>query len=213
MRRGTCYSRPSSYGYADSETPIFGHGTLFHVAARVAYPLTRHSSTDTSVSSRRCLSRVLLRHWQNVHPTDPCTWYLVAPPRHLVFDRPVSSRNKLSRCVGIWFDIEQRSSKRLPLGHQTPPPHPAQSAQPPFIHLLTASTIVGCAEHSYVPYLPSCHGAHRRARSCSSPIRQLARSRRSPRVMLWTTELRGRASRPMATAPLKAKIGRRRRSG
>lgn len=55
----------------DSETSVFGHDTFSCVATRVAYPLTRDSSTGTSMSSRRCLSRVLplgLGHWLNVHP-------------------------------------------------------------------------------------------------------------------------------------------------
>ena|SRR5882757_4795856 len=135
---------------------------------------------------------------------------------HLVFcliDWLVSSRNELSLYVHMGFAFEQRSSKRLPLGHQTPPQHPVQFAQHPSIRLLIASTIVGCAEHSYVPYLPSCHGAHRHARSCLSSIRQLAKSKRSPRVMLWTTELRERAPRLLATAWPKTRRGRRRRSG
>ncbi|SRR5258706_2364510 len=135
---------------------------------------------------------------------------------HLVFhliDWSVSSRNELSLCVDMGFGFEQRSSKRLPPGHQTPPPHPVQSAQRPSIRLLIASTIVGCAEPSYVPYLPSYHGAHRHARSCSSSIRQLAKSKRSPRVMLWTMELRERTPRLMAMAWPKTRTGRRRRSG
>ena len=133
-------------------------------------------------------------------PPDSYTWYLAAHPVFRTIDRSVSSRNGLSRYVGMWFGFEQRSSKRLPLGHRTPLPHPVQSAQRPFIRLLIASIIVGCAEHSYVPYLPSCHGAHRHARSCLSSIHQLARSKRLPRVMLWTTELRERPLRLMATA-------------
>lgn len=144
---------------------------------------------------------------------DPYTWI---SPVHLVFhliDWSVSFRNELSLYVDMGFGLEQRSSKRLPLGHRTPPLHPVQSAQHPSTRLLIASIIVGCVEHSYVPYLPSCHGAHRHARSCSSSIRQLAKSKRSPRVMLWTMELRERAPRLMATAWPKTRRGRRRRSG
>lgn len=141
--------------------------------------------------------------------------HLVSPgPPRLPFNPLVCFiSNQLSRQIGMWFDFEQRSSKRLPLGHQIPPPGPAQSAQHPFIRLPIASTIVGCVGHSYVPYLPSCHGAHRRARSCSYSIPQLERSRRSPRVMLWTTELRGRVLRSMATARPKTRTRTRRRSG
>ena len=206
MRPGNCYSRPSSYGVpplvVDSETSILGHDMFSCVAARVAYPLTRDSSTDTSVSSRRCLSRVLplvLGHGLNVHPI-----HTPGISRHTPSSVESIGRFHLeTNSHDMWacgFGFEQRSSKRLPLGHRTLLPHLVQSARHPFIRLLIASIIVGCADHSYVPYLPSCHGAHRHARSYSSSIHQLARSKRSPRVMLWTTELRERAPRLMATA-------------
>jgi len=56
MRRGNCYSRPFLLWIrslvVESETSIFGHGMfLLCVLPRVAYPLTRNSSADTSMSS------------------------------------------------------------------------------------------------------------------------------------------------------------------
>ena len=147
------------------------------------------------------------------YPPDPYAWISPCTSSSILIDWSVSSRNELSLYVDMGFGFEQRSSKRSPLGHRTPLPHPVQSAQHPSIRLLIANTTVACAEHSCVPYLPSCHGAHRHARSCSSSIRQLAKSKRSPRVMLWTTGLRERAPRLMATAWPKTRRGRRRRSG
>ena len=206
MRLGNCYSHPSSYGYLRLwlvlKRPALGLAHSSCIAARVAYPLTRNCSTDTSMSSRRCSSRVLslvLRHWLNVHPihTPGISWR--TPSAVQSFGR-FHLKTDSHGMWDMWFGFEQRSSKRLPLGHRTLLPHPVQSARRPFIRLLIASIIVGCAEPLYVPYLPSCHGAHRHARSCSSSIHPLARSKRLPRVMLWTTELRERAPRLMGTA-------------
>jgi hypothetical protein len=110
-------------------------------------------------------------------------------------------------------DIGQPSSNKLLLGRRIPPPQPAQSARRPFIHSPIVNIIVGCADHSYVPYPPSCHGARRHAPSCSSSIHPPAKSKKFLRATLLITELRGRAPHPMGTARPKTKRGRRRRSG
>ena len=113
----------------------------------------------------------------------------------------------------LWFVSEQFSSNRSLLGHPTLPPQPVQSAQRPFIHLPIASTIAGCADHSYAPYLPSCHDARRRALSCSSSIRPPARSKRFPQARLLITGLRGRVLHLMGTVRPRKRRGRKWRSG